>query len=288
MGSSPAPGTMVLPALPAGLRTRIAPTPSGLLHLGNGAAFVLTWKLARAAGGRILLRIDDLDAERARPGYVEDIFRSLEWLGIDWDKGPTGPGDFAEKWSQHMRLDSYETLLTRLRSTGSVYACSCTRSTMANCTCRVDGRSLDAPDVLWRLRLEGAEPVPMKRWPNGSGSMQPSSLMVDPVVRQRSGRPAYQVSSLADDLDAGINFIVRGEDLLPSTACQLFMAKCLAEKGFLETAFVHHGLLTDGTGAKLSKSAGAGSLHEMRLAGIDPAVVHQQADRLLAALLAKA
>ncbi|MBK8614871.1 MAG: tRNA glutamyl-Q synthetase [Flavobacteriales bacterium] len=279
---------MVLPALPAGLRTRIAPTPSGPLHLGNGAAFVLTWKLARAAGGRILLRIDDLDAERARPGHVEDIFRSLEWLGIDWDEGPTGPGDFAKNGSQHLRLDGYAALLDRLKDTGLVYACSCTRTTMASCTCRAQGLPLETPDVLWRLGLEGGGPVSMRIWPDGSDLLEPSALMPDPVIRQRSVRPAYQVASLADDLDAGINFIVRGADLLPSTACQLFMAKYLGERGFQEAAFVHHKLLTDARGAKLSKSAGAGSLHDMRSAGVDPQLVHQQADRLLAELLGQA
>ena len=279
---------MVLPALPAGLRTRIAPTPSGLLHLGNGAAFVLAWKLARAAGGSILLRIDDLDAERARSGHVEDIFHTLEWLGIDWDEGPTGPDDFAANWSQHLRPDRYGALLDKLKEVGPVYACACTRSTWASCSCRTEGLSLNASDVLWRLRLDDMHPVAMRKWPSGSSLLEASALMTDPVVRQRSGRPAYQVASLADDLAEGIDFIVRGVDLLPSTACQLHMAKCLGEKGFQEAVFVHHGLLSDATGAKLSKSAGAGTLHDLRSSGIDAAAVHEQADRLLAELLDEA
>ncbi|MCC7501399.1 MAG: hypothetical protein IT229_02650 [Flavobacteriales bacterium] len=279
---------MVLPALPAGLRTRIAPTPSGLLHVGNGAAFVLTWKLARAAGGRILLRIDDLDAERARPNYVEDIFRSLEWLGIDWDEGPTGPDDFDANWSQHLRLDRYAELLNKLSNAGLLYACSCTRSTMANCTCRGNGLPLDTPYTLWRLSLVGGGPAPMKKWPSGSELVHAHALTPDPVVRQRNGRPAYQVASLADDLIGAIDLIVRGQDLLPSTACQLYMAKCLGENGFAQASFIHHALMTDISGAKLSKSAGAASLSEMRSSGTDPQVVHQQADRLLAVLLGQA
>ena len=85
------------------LKTRLAPTPSGFLHIGNGAAFVATWALARAFEGKILLRIDDLDAERMRPEYIEDIFKTLDWLGLDWDEGPFSVGDFFKNWSETMR-----------------------------------------------------------------------------------------------------------------------------------------------------------------------------------------
>lgn len=109
------------------LKTRLAPTPSGFLHIGNGASFVATWALARAQEGKILLRIDDLDAERMRPEYIEDIFRTLDWLGVDWDEGPFSAEDFFKNWSQHLRLDSYEKALQDLARTGHIYTCSCSR-----------------------------------------------------------------------------------------------------------------------------------------------------------------
>lgn len=279
---------MVLPVLPAGLRTRIAPTPSGLLHPGNGASFVLAWKLARAAGGTVLLRIDDLDEERVRPAYVEDVFRTLDWLGITWDEGPQGPSDLDREWSQRYRMERYQALLGGLLPLGVVYACTCSRSLLATCTCRSKALALDGPEVTWRLSLQDAGPVRMTCWPPGVRMLLPGELMADPVLRQRSGRPAYQVASLVDDLQYGIDFIVRGEDLLPSTACQLFLAELLGEEAFSRIRFVHHRLLTDALGNKLSKSQGAGSLQAMREQGALPEAVHQLADELLADLLRQA
>jgi glutamyl-tRNA synthetase len=279
---------MVFPALPAGLRTRIAPTPSGLLHPGNGASFVLAWKLARAAGGTVLLRIDDLDEERVRPAYVEDVFRTLDWLGITWDEGPQGPSDLDREWSQRYRMERYQALLEGLLPLGVVYACTCSRSLLATCTCRSKALALDGPEVTWRLSLQDAGPVRMTCWPPGVRMLLPGELMADPVLRQRSGRPAYQVASLVDDLQYGIDFIVRGEDLLPSTACQLFLAELLGKVAFSGVPFVHHRLLTDALGNKLSKSQGAGSLQAMREQGALPEAVHQLVDELLADLVRQA
>jgi len=273
---------MVLPVLPAGLRTRIAPTPSGLLHPGNGASFVLAWKLARAAGGTVLLRIDDLDEERVRSAYVEDVFRTLDWLGITWDEGPQGPSDLDREWSQRYRMERYQALLGGLLHLGVVYACTCSRSQLASCTCRSKALALDGPEVTWRLSLREAGPVRMSCWPPGERMLRPAELLPDPVLRQRCGRPAYQVASLADDLRFGIDLVVRGRDLLPSTACQLHLAELLGEEAFSRIRFVHHRLLADALGSKLSKSQGAGSLQAMRERGVLPEVVHQLADELLA------
>ena len=279
---------MVPPALPQGLRTRIAPTPSGLLHAGNGASFVLTWKLARAAQGTVLLRIDDLDAERVRPAYVEDIFRTLKVLGIEPDEGPHDPQELARSWSQQLRMDRYRTLLDRLRERMAVYACTCTRSMADGCTCRAKGLDLDAADVSWKLDLLNAAPVVVRSWPGSDLSLRPADLMPDPVVRQRNGRPAYQIASLADDQAFGIDFVVRGEDLLPSTVCQLHLARSLGEEAFSRIHFVHHRLLTDAQGMKLSKSQGAGSLQDMLNDGMPPEAIRQLADELLADLLRNA
>ena len=97
------------------IRTRLAPTPSGLLHPGNGVSFLVTWALARAAGGWILLRVDDLDGDRYRPEYLEDIFRTIDWLGIDYDAGPKNIADFEQHWSQHLRIPQYNDYLHQLR-----------------------------------------------------------------------------------------------------------------------------------------------------------------------------
>jgi glutamyl-tRNA synthetase len=280
---------MTPPSLPEGLRTRIAPTPSGLLHPGNGAAFVLTWKLARSAHGRILLRIDDLDRERVRPEHVDDIFRTLEWLRIDWDEGPESPDDLQSTWSQVHKLERYQERVEALRDTGALYACTCTRTSLGSCTCRDQSLSFDTPDVTWRLDLRKAPAAHMHCWPGPDLELTPGVLMPqDPVIRQREGRAAYQLASLVDDLDQAIDFIVRGKDLLPSTACQLELARALGEPTFGATTFVHHGLLTDGAGEKLSKSQGAGSLKAMRDQGVGPGMVHDLADRLLEDLLSVA
>ncbi len=277
---------MTNPTWPRARRTRIAPTPSGLLHPGNGASFVLAWKLARQTGARVLLRIDDLDAARMRHAYVEDVFRTLEWLGITWDEGPQGPDDLEGRWSQHLRVERYRRVLEDLRQRGALYACSCSRTQLPTCSCRGEGRDLDEAEVTWRLDLRDAGPVVAKSWPGPGLDLSPGALMPqDPVVRQRDGRPAYQVASLADDLGMEVDLVVRGSDLLPSTACQLHMARVLGWTPFTQATFVHHALLTDAQGNKLSKSQGAGSLQAMRSEGTAPSVIHALADRLLEDML---
>jgi glutamyl-tRNA synthetase len=267
----------------------LAPTPSGYLHVGNALNFLITSRLARSTGARVLLRIDDLDAERVRPEYLEDIFHSLEWLGIDWDEGPSGPDDFRANWSQQLRLPQYHALLGSLRDKGMLYACDCSRSALRDLApsgrytgvCRDRGLELDAPDVTWRLNIGEAAVVQV---PDLFGKAIPVDLvqnMGDPVLRQRNGRPAYQLASLADDVQFGTTFVVRGMDLLPSSACQLHIARLLGLSTFGQVRFLHHPLITDEAGQKLSKSAGAGSLKAMREAGADLTELHEMADRML-------
>jgi glutamyl-tRNA synthetase len=270
------------------MRTRIAPTPSGYLHAGNGAAFIATWKIARTFGAKLFLRIDDLDAERARPEYVADIFETLRWLGVDLDEGPTDKDDFSEHWSQHLRLARYAALIDRLREGGHLYACDCSRamivqrggSTEYDGHCRDRGLDMDLPEVSWRLRLPMAGTIAMRTWPAGEIRQMPLE-QPDPVVRQRNGRPAYQIASLSDDVGFHVDLIVRGSDLLPSTLVQLHIAKILDLREFTEARFLHHPLLTDGSGGKLSKSHGAGSLKALRDAGGDPRTVRPLAEQML-------
>lgn len=273
------------------MKTRMAPTPSGLLHAGNGASFVLAWKLAREAGGKVLLRIDDLDAERVRPEYVQDIFETLAWLELDWDEGPDDAADLERQWSQHRRMDGYMRLVERLRAEGQLYACTCSRKDIAERTggveydghCRDLGLPLDTPDCRWRLRLPAGASVAMRTWPDRRVRELPLD-MPDPVIRQQNGRPAYQIASLADDLQFGMDLIVRGKDLLPSTAIQLYLAQLLGKAAFGDALFLHHPLLLDEAGRKRSKSHGARSLREQRQAGAGPMEVHRLAEGLLQAV----
>ncbi|HOY07097.1 MAG TPA: glutamate--tRNA ligase family protein [Saprospiraceae bacterium] len=251
-----------------GCRLRLAPTPSGFLHAGNALNFIFNWVTARYNHGTLLLRIDDLDADRKRPEYVQDVFDSLQWLGIDWDTGPKSAPDFEQNWSQHLRLPSYFTQLEKLRSTGLLFACRKSRSDLAPfqgiypVEFRDQGLSLDDPDVAWRIQTP------------------PGFSMPDFVVRRRDGIPAYQVASLTDDVHFGITHVVRGMDLETSTEAQKFLAACLREDNFLKIKFLHHPLVLDASGEKLSKSAGASSLQAMRSAGADPAFVFRQSAQL--------
>lgn len=261
------------------LRTRLAPTPSGYLHPGNGLSFVLTWLLARSQGGRILLRIDDLDQQRFRPAYLEDIFETLEWLGIDFDEGPSGPTDFLAHFSQTQRIDLYEDLLGELREECTVYACTCTRKMRreqpeAGEPCRDKAIPLATPNAALKVALPHPAPVSFKEWGKEARVMDLALGLKDFVIRKKDGSIAYQLTSLVDDLHWNINFVVRGEDLLWSTAAQTWIAQQLKRPVFLETLFWHHPLVRGDNGEKLSKSKGAGSLKHWREAGHSPAKIY--------------
>ena len=256
------------------IRTRIAPTPSGYLHLGNALNFVLTWLWARKAGGTIHLRIDDLDAPRARPEYLADIFDTLAWLGINWDSGPADSGEQATIYSQVLHSTRYDTLIDQLIATGLVYACECSRRALAErpCPCRSLVIPLSQPDTALRI-ITPAAPIVIQDFQAGSLEVSLQQYMPDFIIRRRDGIAAYQIASLADDLDSDINLIIRGQDLLPSTAAQLYLTSLVGADSFFQTTFYHHPLLTDEKGLKLSKSAGSYSLKAMREQHADPALV---------------
>ncbi len=284
---------MVVSTLPLGGRTRLAPTPSSYLHVGNAFNFLVTDRLAKAFGMALVLRIDDLDSDRTRPEYISDIFYSLEWLGIQCDEGPSGPEEFSKEWSQIIRIGRYQTLVDELRERGAVYPCACSRSQFeerqksgASHSCRT-GPYFDVPQgTPWRLRITEDVNVFFRHLGGSVQRIAPATLMTDPIVQQReNGRPAYQIASLSDDLDLGINMIVRGADLLPSTGCQLFLAQVLGRERFPEVRFHHHPLSLDPAGHKLSKSAGAGSLKAMRDARSSPAPLIAAAEHYVDGLL---
>jgi glutamyl-tRNA synthetase len=225
--------------------------------------FVRTWLMVRKAGGTLRLRIDDIDAARAKPEYIEDIFRTLEWMGLDWDEGPRTADEQTTQYSQALRASRYNEMIAQLINTGKVFACTCSRKDVATCTCKSKNLPLDTADSALRI-ITAEEPIMVD---DISAGVQPVYLqndMKDFVIRRKDGIAAYQVASLADDLDYDINLIVRGRDLLSSTAAQLYLAQLIGDDRFAKASFCHHELLHDATGQKLSKSAGSYSLKAMR------------------------
>jgi len=259
--------------MPSFRKTRIAPTPSGYLHLGNVLSFALTAALARQTGAGILLRIDDLDRGRVSRDYVEDIFETLRFLGIPWDEGPRSFSEYERDYTQLRRMELYGEALRRLREEGKLFACTCSRTQVLRDSpdggyagrCRDKRIPLDTEGCNWRIRTEVALPVEM----------------TDFVVRKRDGYPAYQLTSVIDDLHYGIDLVVRGKDLWDSTLAQQFLARELGRDEFGAIHFYHHLLVMDSGSEKLSKSAGATSVLWLRGQGVQPADIYTMIVRML-------
>jgi glutamyl/glutaminyl-tRNA synthetase len=248
-------------------KTRIAPTPSGFLHLGNILSFILAATLAEKNNAKILLRIDDLDQSRANDLYIEDIFETLNFLEIPWDEGPKTALKFKESYSQVTRLDSYRELLLKLAGNDLVFACGCSRKQQLQagpCSCLTKNIPLNTENVSWRMKTSGDRMLQIKTV-NGkvTGVSLPPSMQ-NFIVKKRDGMPAYQLTSVVDDLHYGVDFIVRGDDLWSSTLAQMYLADVVGLEDFKDTAFYHHKLILDETGNKLSKSAGSASIHFLR------------------------
>ncbi|WP_088843765.1 glutamate--tRNA ligase family protein [Hymenobacter gelipurpurascens] len=282
---------MEFPASP--VVSRLAPTPSGFLHLGNAVNFTLTWLLVRRAEGQLHLRIDDLDRARFRPAYLENIFRTLEWLGLDYDHGPNGPDDFERHYSQRYFLGHYKAALQVAQATypGLFYACRCSRTELARLalldgrypgTCRPVQLPIDATDVAWRAHVPEAAQISFPDLGQGPMVVPLGQSLGDFVVRKKDGVAAYQVASVLDDVRLGTTLIVRGLDLLPSTAAQLWLGQYLPKaEGFQKTQFLHHGLLADEHGQKLSKSTQAGHQRGILAEASGPQMVYAAVARLL-------
>ena len=260
-------------------KTRIAPTPSGFLHLGNVLSFVLTAALAQQTGAKILLRIDDLDRERVKPEYVQDIFDTLNFLEIPWQEGPRNVAEYEKDWSQVHRLALYRDALEKLERNGHVFSCTCSRAQLQASrnvypgTCLGKGLSLDTPESNLRLITDDDE-VWMKTYPGKSIGTTLPDEMNDFVVWKKDGLPAYQLASVCDDIYFGVDLVVRGLDLWPSTLAQLQLATKLGETGFTDVTFYHHPLLMTAGGEKLSKSAGDTSVKFLRGQGKTPADIY--------------
>jgi glutamyl/glutaminyl-tRNA synthetase len=256
--------------------TRFAPAPTGLLHLGHAANAVFVWGIARAFGGRVVLRIEDHDRIRCRPEHERALLDDLDWLGLAPDLGTTaelraGPS----LCRQSDRLPLYEAALARLEDAGLVYPCACSRRAIRDGspqgatelrypgTCRSRGLH-PALHPMRRVRLDPMQVVfddPLL----GVQRQHPAEECGDLLVRDREGNWTYQFAVVVDDLDQGIDVVIRGADLLPSTGRQIQLAALLGRSA--PPLFLHHPLLLRPDGTKLSKANRDTGLADLRAAG---------------------
>ncbi|HSM94291.1 MAG TPA: tRNA glutamyl-Q(34) synthetase GluQRS [Anaeromyxobacteraceae bacterium] len=267
-------------------RGRYAPSPTGPLHLGNARTALLAWLHARAAGGTFVLRVEDLDGPRVRPGMEARILEDLRWLGLDWDEGPDVGGPRGP-YRQSALSERYRAALARLREAGLAYPCFCSRAEIAAASHAPHGpadegprypgtcRDLPAAEIArrsavrrpaWRLRVDGG-PVAFDDLVHGPQAHDVAASTGDFVVMRADGVAAYQLAVAVDDAAMGISDVVRGDDLLPSTARQLLVFRALALQA---PRFAHVPLVVGEDGARLAKRHGALSLGELRARGADP------------------
>jgi glutamyl-tRNA synthetase/glutamyl-Q tRNA(Asp) synthetase len=247
------------------LRTRFAPAPTGFLHLGHVANALCVWNAARAAGGEVVLRIEDHDRKRSRPEYEAAILEDLEWLGF----APEGA-----MIRQSERHAIYEAALDDLRRKGLVYACECARSDLT--PAEISGAERRYPGtcaskalperagVGIRIRLEPG----IERFADhalGLQEQQPFAQCGDLLARDRDGNWTYQFCAAVDDYQQGITLVVRGRDLLASTGRQIQLARLLGRSE--PPAFLHHPLIMKSASQKLSKSDGDSGVRELRARG---------------------
>ncbi len=271
-------------ALPASPLTRFAPAPTGFLHLGHVVNAVYAWGLARALGGRVLLRIEDHDAERCRPEYERALLDDLDWLGFVADVHPTGAfrGAAACEARQSDRTAVYAAAAASLGARGLVYGCTCSRADVASAsqtvvdgerrypgTCR-DRRVAPGEGVGWRLRIDGGEEGFVDAL-SGPQVQRPDEQCGDVLIRDRRGNWTYQFVAAVDDHRQGVDLVVRGFDLLPSTGRQIRIARL--DGRARPATFAHHALVMKSPTQKLSKSDGDAGVRDLRAAGLSAADV---------------
>ena len=270
---------------PPRYRGRLAPSPTGFLHRGHARTFLTAQARARAHGGSLVLRIEDLDRQRCRPEYAAALLDDLRWLGLDWQDGP---------FRQSERGAFYRDAWRRLAASGLIYPCTCTRRDVARAAraphadegehepvypgcCRppepILVHAAGPEGVNWRLRAPTGETVAFTDGCAGPQAFVAGRDFGDFLVWRKDGVPAYQFAVVVDDAAMAISEVVRGADLLPSTAQQLLVYRAL---GLTPPAFYHCPLVTDAEGNRLAKRTGAHSLREMRTAGVDPASLGTQ------------
>jgi glutamyl-tRNA synthetase len=263
---------------------RLAPSPTGGLHLGHARTFLIAWLAARHAGGRVILRIEDLDGSRVRPGAAQAAVGDLLWLGLDWDEGPDLGGPSAP-YSQSERSSVYEHVLGRLKASESVYPCTCTRSDIeraqsaphaedegpaypGTCSyrCAADAISLGQRPFAWRFRVP-AGPVAWDDLFLGQVELDPGRTGGDFLVARHTVGHSYQLAVVADDAAMGVNQVIRGTDLVPSTPRQILLYR---QAGWPEPRFGHVPLAMAPDGRRLAKRDGSLKLATLREAGVDP------------------
>lgn len=259
---------------------RFAPSPSGRMHLGNIFAALLAWLDVRSNNGRMVLRIEDLDVDRCRREYAEQMIDDLLWLGLNWDEGGLVPG-----FCQSERTEYYAAAFAELSGRGMVYPCFCTRAERlaASAPHREDGAVIYSGRCRNLAEAERQEMLNSGRRPAwriavpdecsddewtvidgnlGRYSLNPAKEQGDYIVRRSDGVYAYQLAVVVDDALMGVNHVVRGRDLLSSAPCQAWLAR---ELGYAEPEFFHVPLLLAEDGKRLSKrekSLDMGALRE--------------------------
>jgi nondiscriminating glutamyl-tRNA synthetase len=271
------------------VRVRFAPSPTGLLHIGNVHTALFTWLFARHEGGRFILRIEDTDIERSTREFEDGILSDLTWLGLDWDEGPDVGGAFGP-YRQTERFGVYREYAERLVESGLAYPCFCTREELDASRAkalangqppRYDGKCRDLTDAQReRLYAEGRQPVIRFRTPpsrsivvhdliRGDIEFQTDDLEDFTIVRP-SGVPLYNFAVTVDDLTMRITHIIRADELIANTPRQILLYEALGER---PPVFAHVAMLLGPDRSKLSKRHGATSLAEYRESGYLPEAV---------------
>ncbi len=241
---------------------RLAPTPSGGLHLGNARTFLIAWLSARAAGGRVVLRIDDLDRVRVKPGYVKQAIADLHWLGLDWDGEPV---------FQNQRSDAYAAALENLRAADFVYPSTVSRRELAlaaqapHAGEEVAAHAGNDRAPAWRFRTD-RQVVRFDDAIHGACAIATEDF----VVYRNDGIAAYQLATVVDDHFQGVTEVVRGDDLLSSTPRQILLCRAL---GLTPPRYLHVPLVLDAVGERMAKRRDSTRLAALREDGKSPASV---------------
>lgn len=275
-------------------RGRLAPSPSGLLHLGHARTFWTAYERACAHRGVLVLRNEDLDPQRSRPEFASAMIEDLSWLGISWDEGPDVGGPFAP-YTQSRRREHYLAAWRQLVTGGWIYPCTCSRRDLARAaqaphegratppdeplypgTCRAKSLQTTGVDGLsgvnWRFRVPDGETITFSDLLCGPQNFIAGREFGDFLVWRRDDVPSYQLAVTVDDALMRITEVVRGADLLTSTARQILLQRAL---GYETPAYYHCELVTDENGVRLSKRHDALSLRALRESGISPERVRE-------------
>jgi glutamyl-tRNA synthetase len=263
-------------------RGRLAPSPTGFLHLGHARTFWVASERARRAGGALILRMEDLDPQRSRQEYADSFAEDLHWLGIEWQEGPECGGPCAP-YCQSQRRELYLQAWQKLLDMDAIYPCRCSRRELRESssaphedddeplypgTCRqhrLPAKPTAPAGWNWRFRVPDGEAVEFHDAQQGRQCYVAGRDFGDFVLWRRDDVPSYQLAVVVDDAAMGITEVVRGADLLRSTARQILLQRAL---GLPTPAYFHCDLLTDAQGVRLAKRNAALSLRELRRAGL--------------------